>query len=62
MRDGSSLLAMEHGAKEPEGEDPPEHVAPDQHQQDLLDEAIEDSFPASDPPAGPATAIPSRSG
>jgi len=53
---------MEHGAKEHEGEDPSEHVAPDQHQQDLLDEAIEDSFPASDPPAGPATAIPSRSG
>ena len=42
---------MEHGAKEHEGEDPPEHVAPDQHQQDLLDEAIEDSFPASDPPS-----------
>jgi hypothetical protein len=36
-------------ADEPKGEkDPPERK---QHQDDLLDEALEESFPASDPPA-----------
>jgi hypothetical protein len=31
---------------------------PDSHIEELLDEALEESFPASDPPAGPATVSP----
>ena len=30
---------------------PEEDVPPDEHLEDLLDEALDESFPASDPPA-----------
>jgi hypothetical protein len=38
--------------------EPNTRPAPDSHLEELLDEAIEESFPASDPPAGPATVSP----
>jgi hypothetical protein len=41
------------------GAEQPEHQAPSAHDEELLDEALEESFPASDPPAGPATVSPS---
>ena len=39
-----------HGSKQPQGSTPPQ-VADKQHLDELLDEALEESFPASDPPA-----------